>query len=204
MPRPKKPPPNNKRCTDKTKAGTRCPNVRLTGDDKCYAHSPKAAKARREARKKGGKNAHKPIAAIPPEAVRLAFKRSMDVVDALEEVFDEVRKGIVDYRIGQTLAILASTMLKALQYKESDDQDARIADLAHRLEEMKKHATNKNGEAKGAGQDRAVHSKDQGRGGAGEDTPGWLPDDEVGRDDSRSVAGEDAAEPLWDADADQR
>lgn len=203
---PKTPPPNNKRCTEKTKngKGARCINARIPGDDKCFAHSPKVARQRAAARKKGGKNAHKPMQAVDKAAARLAFAKSMDVIAALEDVFDKVSKGEIDYRIGQTLGMLGSTMLKGLQYKESDDQDARIAELAKRLEEVKRtqvHA-NKNGQVEGAGQDRAVPPQNRGREDPGEDTPGWLPDDEAGGDGSGPLAGEDAAEPLWNADAD--
>ncbi len=206
MPRPKQPPPDKKRCTHAMKNGKRCERARLPGEDKCFSHSAKAAARRKAAQRKGGKNAHKPIATIPPEAVKLAFKRSMDVVDALEEVFDEVRKGIVDYRIGQTLAVLAATMLKALQYKESVDLDDQIAALGKQLEDMKRsgNAGRVNGQAQKARKADAVGSGDGVPGDTDEDTPGWLPDDEAGGDGSGPLAGEDAADPLWGTDADQR
>lgn len=206
MPRPKTPPPDNRRCKHKWKSGPRkgerCSISKLKGDDYCQAHSPSYRKQQQKNRSKGGKNAHKPLRVVDPASAKLAFKKSLDVIGALEDVFDEVRKGVLDHRVGQTLGMLGATMLKGLQYKESDDQDARIASLEKLLERMKRHAANTNGQAAKAGQAGASPAPQRVGDDTEEDVPGWLPDDEVGGDDSGPLAGEDAADPLWGPDID--
>jgi hypothetical protein len=99
----------------------------------CFFHDPECAEKRDEARKRGGQQTsrqHRKAGAVSPsvacELADLRLEDVGDVVKALADTFNKVRKGELDVRIGNCLGVLAGTLLRA--FRGDEGATVRVAE----------------------------------------------------------------------------
>jgi hypothetical protein len=109
---PKKP------CTSTKADGTSCRAAALPGSQFCFFHDPTRAAARRKAQSRGGQ-AHK-MATLPADTPAVKVEDGADVVKLLGVTINQVRRGEIDPRIGNTVGYLSNIVLTAT--KQCDGQ----------------------------------------------------------------------------------
>jgi len=116
-------------CTAKTKTGEPCKMAALTGRRRCWNHSVATAKARAEARKRGGRNRQTPKA--DRQVVRPVSLRTVaDVMALLEETLADTREQENSGQRSRTLISLALAALKALEVGELEERVEALEALA--------------------------------------------------------------------------
>jgi hypothetical protein len=123
--------PTTQRCTATRKDGTPCRGSARPDKTVCTFHDPDLAEQRAAGRKAGGKS-HRAIT-LPPDTQAPPLETAPDVARLLAQVIHEVRTGKVDHRIGNTIAVLASNLLKAVQTTELDNLKAEVEEMKRRL-----------------------------------------------------------------------
>jgi hypothetical protein len=119
-------------CKASKRAGSRCEAAALDGSDYCFFHDPSRAAERREAQALGGqRNRMKTLDAAIPD---VKFESTAEVVALLSDTINQVRKGDIDPRIGNTVGYLANLLIKAL---EQNELETRIDKLETLLENQK-------------------------------------------------------------------
>src|SRR4051794_14980131 len=103
------------RCNFTKPDGTRCRAKPRPGQDKCTFHDPDLAEQRAEGRRRGGVTRCRPAATLPPDTPDLPLRTVADVVDALAETINQVRRGQLDARVGNCLGVLAGVLLRAME-----------------------------------------------------------------------------------------
>lgn len=117
-----------KRCKHK-KGNQRCRSYALTDDDYCFCHSPKKAKERAKARRKGGKKALAEKKRLL-EKSDIQIKNTSDVVSLLNETINQVRTGEIEVKIANAVGYLSGICLKAL---EQGDMEKRLEALEEKV-----------------------------------------------------------------------
>jgi hypothetical protein len=123
------------RCEATRKDGSCCP-APATATGFCCFHDPSSA----EARIRGGRNSHRPAATLGPDAPDLPLSTAEDVVGLLGATINQVRRGELDPKVGNCVAVLAGTLLKALEGGEL----ARLLDELRRRVEAVEHDKRRN------------------------------------------------------------
>jgi len=119
-----------RQCTAKTKNGERCKNAALKGQQQCFVHSPVTAKARAEARRRGGLNRRTPKA--DPQAARPASLRTVaDVLALLEETLADTRLQENSAQRSRTMISLALAALKAFEVGELEERVEALEAVAY-------------------------------------------------------------------------
>lgn len=119
-------------CKASKRAGSRCEAAALDGSDYCFFHDPSRAAERREAQALGGqRNRMKTLDAAIPD---MKFESTAEMVALLSDTINQVRKGDIDPRIGNTVGYLANLLIKAL---EQNELETRIDKLETLLENQK-------------------------------------------------------------------
>ena len=113
-----------KSCTATKGDGTACGAAALPGRSFCFFHDPAKAAARRQAQSAGGQ-ANK-MATLPANAPEVEIYDSADVVTLLCQTINQVRRGQIDPRVGNTVGYLANIILAATGQRELE---TRIAEL---------------------------------------------------------------------------
>ena len=117
-------PAPKKSCTATKDDGTACGAAALPGSHFCFFHDPAKAAARRQAQSAGGQ-ANK-MATLPANAPEVEIYDSADVVTLLCQTINQVRRGQIDPRVGNTVGYLANIILAATGQRELE---TRIAEL---------------------------------------------------------------------------
>jgi hypothetical protein len=111
--------PNKKpRCQFITRNGSRCHADPQTGKDWCFMHDPEQKKKQAEARKQGGEARSRqmePEMLLPPNLPSVRLEKASEVYDLLAQHVDHLRGRRLDVRVAQTIAYLASLLLRALK-----------------------------------------------------------------------------------------
>jgi hypothetical protein len=115
---------HKKSCTATKGDGTACGAAALPGRSFCFFHDPAKAAARRQAQSAGGQ-ANK-MATLPANAPEVEIYDSADVVTLLCQTINQVRRGQIDPRVGNTVGYLANIILAATGQRELE---TRIAEL---------------------------------------------------------------------------
>ena len=111
----------------KTKAdGSQCKASALTGSMFCYFHDPSKAHERHVAQQAGGIARSRRAAVLPLETPDWQVRKMSDVVELLGETLNQVRRGQLDARVGNSVAYISGILLKAL---ERGPLEERIASL---------------------------------------------------------------------------
>lgn len=113
-----------KSCAATKGNGTACGAAALPGSQFCFFHDPAKAAARRQAQSAGGL-ANK-MATLPADAPDVKVEDGADVVKLLGETINQVRRGEIDPRVGNSVGYLANIVLAATGQRELE---TRIAEL---------------------------------------------------------------------------
>jgi hypothetical protein len=107
-----------KKCKYK-KNGKRCKAYALTDDDYCFSHSPKKARERAAARRKGGKKALADKKRVLQRS-DVKIETTSDIVKLLNETINQVRTGRIEVKIANSVGYLSGICLKALEQRVSE------------------------------------------------------------------------------------
>jgi hypothetical protein len=104
-------------CQQKKLNGQRCRAHALPGKACCTFHDPALARRRAAGRKQGGVNrtsklGGKVAATLPPDTPDVPLTNPTEVVAALAQTFNQVRRGQLGVSVGNCLAIIATAILK--------------------------------------------------------------------------------------------
>ncbi|MGB7061149.1 MAG: hypothetical protein WBF13_02200 [Candidatus Zixiibacteriota bacterium] len=117
-----------KKCKHR-KGKRRCKNYALTGDDYCFFHSPRKAKQRADAQRKGGKKALADKKRVLKNS-DIQIETTSDVVKLLNETINQVRTGQIEVKIANSVGYLSGICLKAL---EQGDLEKRLEALEEKV-----------------------------------------------------------------------
>jgi hypothetical protein len=115
---------NGGQCGFTKQDGTRCEAHAMGGSGLCFFHDPDLAKERTEARRAGGRR--NKAATLSPETPDYPLKSVANVAELLASTINQVRRGALDPRNGNTVGYLAATLLRAL---EAGSLEARVIAL---------------------------------------------------------------------------
>src|SRR5262249_26746598 len=119
-------PPEKRQCEHVKANGQRCQAAALVGWPSCYFHDPGKARQRAGARRAGGLKRSQRTVVLPPDTPDLPLKTLADVAVLLATTINQVRRGEVDSKVGNTLGFLAQALAKVL---EQSDLEKRLAEL---------------------------------------------------------------------------
>jgi hypothetical protein len=117
------------RCTATRADGSPCQGKALPGQSLCVFHSSLTAGACAEGRKKGGRRCRTPAATLPANSADLPLATVPDVAAMLGDCINKVRRGELDSKVGNCVAVLAGVLLRALEGGELAAEVARLRDL---------------------------------------------------------------------------
>jgi hypothetical protein len=115
---------SDRQCAFTKLDGTRCEARAMGESELCFFHDPDLAKERTEARRAGGRR--NKAATLSPETPDHPLTSVANVVELLASTINQVRRGALDPRNGNTVGYLAATLLKAL---EASSIEARVIAL---------------------------------------------------------------------------
>jgi hypothetical protein len=101
------------KCGASKRDGSSCPNPVRSGKSVCWVHDPELAARRAEGRKRGGIVRSQHVAVLPPDTPDLPLSNPHEIVAALAQIFNQVRRGQLGVSVGNCLAIIATAILKA-------------------------------------------------------------------------------------------
>jgi hypothetical protein len=97
----------------------------------CWFHDPALVAEREEARKRGGRRPKKTLkVVIPPELTDLPLETVEDVVNAIADTANRVRRGELSTGVGQCLSQLFGTLLRALRGEQAILMTVKPAQLS--------------------------------------------------------------------------
>jgi len=185
--------PSKRICAFCKPDGTTCKATAQATSELCFFHDPVKAEERKEARRRGGRrNRGAAVQPLPGADEDLPLTSVADVVALLGQTVNQVRKGQMDAKTGNCLAVLSGCLLRALEGNELAKQ---IEELRRRLDERDAHA----GDTEATGNGPASPAEAATDGDA--DPPGAHPppadaDPGSSGDDSRCVASQAAASEV--------
>lgn len=97
-------------CAATRRDGAPCRAPALPGRAHCFAHDPARQEAQRAARSKGGRGK-----ATAARAGKLVPATLRPVLDGLLDVFDEVKAGNLDPKVGTALGSIAAAIVRVFQ-----------------------------------------------------------------------------------------
>ncbi|MDH3890941.1 MAG: hypothetical protein OEV49_07625 [candidate division Zixibacteria bacterium] len=108
--------------------GKRCRGRAVTGSKFCFFHDPKRAKQRQAAQRKGGINRLRPdkVTVLPSNTLDAVLRTADDVCQLLSDTINQVRKGVLDVKIANSVGYLAGVILKARSQGELEDRIVEI------------------------------------------------------------------------------
>jgi hypothetical protein len=118
------------RCIARKPDGTNCKSSALPGSNFCFFHDPTKAAERREAQALGGRqNRIKTLDATAPD---VKIEDCGDVVALISETINQLRKGMVDPRVANSVGYLANVLIKAFEQDELETRIERLEALIER------------------------------------------------------------------------
>jgi hypothetical protein len=121
-------------CEQVTSSGASCKARALPGSRFCFSHEPQLAAKRAEGRKRGGRERSRPARTLPEDAEEIICDSVGDVTRVLAMTLADVRKGRVDVKVGNCIAVLSTALLKSLSDGDLADE---LAALRREIEEMR-------------------------------------------------------------------
>jgi hypothetical protein len=129
------------RCAGTTRDGSPCQGWAIKGSEppKCIAHSedPEVRAIAQRARRLGGANAHRKPLYLPPGTPDMPLETLDDVVAFLGKVANDTRKGLLDTKVSNAIAVLGQGIVRAIEVRDQ----ARVAEKLERLETLERLAT---------------------------------------------------------------
>jgi len=104
--------------------GSRCFAAALPDSTFCFFHDPSKATERHEAHAAGGRQNHmKTLGTGTPD---VEIKDCRDVVALLSDTINQVRKGLIDPRIANSVGYLANQVVRVLTQNELEDRIQKL------------------------------------------------------------------------------
>src|SRR6266849_6528099 len=100
-------------CRYRKQDGSRCQANAMANSTACFIHHPGFAGRRAEAQRTGG--SRNKAAVLSNETPDHPLKSVVDVTELLAGTINQVRRGELDPRVGNTVGYLAATLLRALE-----------------------------------------------------------------------------------------
>jgi len=113
-------------CSATTKKGEQCKAYALADSDFCFTHDPAHAGERAQARSKGGRARHGRLIGSTGDAEPVRVQSMADVVDLLERTVNDALKMENSLQRARTIATLAGTIVKALQFATLEERVAAL------------------------------------------------------------------------------
>jgi hypothetical protein len=111
--------------------GLRCQAAALLDSNFCFFHDPSKVAERREAHSAGGRQNR--MKTLDAGASDVKIKDSGDVVALLSDTINQVRKGLIDPRIANSVGYLANITVRVFAQEELENRIARLEKvLEHR------------------------------------------------------------------------
>jgi hypothetical protein len=111
-------------CHVLTRDGTRCQAAALPDSRFCFFHDPSKKVERREAQAEGGRqNRMKTLDAGAPD---ISIRDCKDVMALLSETINQVRKGLIDPRIANSVGYLANQLVRVFEQKDLEDRIEKL------------------------------------------------------------------------------
>src|SRR4051812_41625149 len=128
-----------KRCKARKRDGSPCRMLpRPSGY--CFAHDPSLAEARAEGKRRGGRvSGNRSSRVLPADTPDIPLRTMDDILVANELTYNQVRRGQIDARTGNCLAVLCQVQRRVI---EGGDLARRIADLEARQPANYRHNGN--------------------------------------------------------------
>ena len=104
----------------------------MRGSKYCFTHNPAAAKAKKAAVAKGGRNRRTPARATRPAAV-VRIKGIADVQSLLYRSLEELRNGLIEAEIARAVGYLSGV---AAKLHEAIELEERVAQLEATFEKL--------------------------------------------------------------------
>jgi hypothetical protein len=130
-------PEQPQQCQAQTRDGRPCRARARPGGTVCIFHDPQASRQRAEARRRGGRHAHRNVAAVPRSVPDFPLRTPAEVRAALAVFANLTVRGQLDSKLGNAATYMLSVMLRSL----STD------DLVRRVEALEANLRNTNGKA---------------------------------------------------------
>lgn len=121
---------NLPRCEALKLDGSPCQANALPGSRYCTFHAPELASARSAGRKLGGARRSIKAVTLPITTPDIDLASAADLARFLGQTLNQVRRGELDCKLGNSIAVLSNALLRALQGSELEQ---RIAELEQRL-----------------------------------------------------------------------
>jgi hypothetical protein len=99
--------------------GTQCGGYARTGKDYCFSHDPDSKEEKALAVKKGG--AVKQTRVIG-ELEKVRVVEPSDLITLLAKTIGEVRAGVIDTRVANTVGFLSGHLLRAYEFAETAEK----------------------------------------------------------------------------------
>lgn len=119
-------------CEYRKQDGKRCRAKAMRGVRLCVSHNPAAAKLKRAAARKGGRNRRVPKRATRP-AKAIAVRTIDDVGGLLFKTLEELRNGVLDADLARSIGYLAGVTAKVV---ETVDLGRRVRALEQEISEL--------------------------------------------------------------------
>jgi hypothetical protein len=126
--------PTTQSCQGVTPEGSRCQAAALRNSDFCFFHDPSKDAERREARAAGGRQNR--MKTLNTAASDVQIKDCGDVVELLSETINQVRKGLIDPRVANSVGYLANIAVRVVEQSELEDRIAKLEELLERRDKV--------------------------------------------------------------------
>jgi hypothetical protein len=118
------------RCEGVALGGAQCHAAALADSTFCFFHDPSKAAERHEAHAAGGRQNR--MKTLGPGIPNVKIKDSRDVVALLSDTINQVRKGLIDPRIANSVGYLANQMVRVLAQNELEDRIQKLEEAIKR------------------------------------------------------------------------
>lgn len=115
-----------KRCQFRKQDGKQCRANAQLGKNVCVFHDPTRVEDGRRARREGGISRSRTVVVLPPQTPNVPLRNQADIAAFLAETINQVRRGELDARTGNTLGFLANTLSRVLDQGDTEERLARI------------------------------------------------------------------------------
>jgi hypothetical protein len=114
--------------------GSRCQAAALPGSEFCFFHDPSKAAERREAHAAGGRQNR--MRTLDRAASDVKIEDSGDVIALLSETINQVRKGLIDPRVANSVGYLANIAIRVFAQDEMENRIAKLEQLLERRSKL--------------------------------------------------------------------
>ena len=112
------------KCQFRKKDGSRCRANAQATNGLCVFHDPEKAADGRRARQAGGISRSRVAAVLPPDTPDHRLQNTQDISNLLAHSINQVLRGQLDPKVGNSVGYLASVMLRSLEQGRTEERVA--------------------------------------------------------------------------------